>query len=122
VPASVNSTPAVLDIHLYAGDVGDFQINFKDADGAAVPVNDKVWTAQIRKSRTSIECIDLEIDTANTPFGTITVKIPGNVSRELSQGTWGKTNQWDIQCTNEDGSNPLTVLQGTVYCDMDVTK
>lgn len=122
MPSRVNSTPAVLDIYLYAGDVGDFQINFKDVAGSSVPVNDKTWTAQIRKSRSSIEFIDLEIDTHNSPYGSLIVKIPGEVSRTLSEGTWGKTSQWDIQCTDSEGGNPITVLQGTVYCDMDVTK
>lgn len=122
MPSRINSTPGVLDIHLYAGDVGDFKINFKDVEGVAVPVNDKTWTAQIRKSRTSIDCIDLEIDTVNTPYGSITVKIPPSVTRSLAEGAWGKTAQWDIQCTDSAGVNTVTVLQGSVFCELDVTR
>ena len=122
MPSKISSIPGVLDIHLYAGDVGDFQINFKDVDQAPVPVNDRVWKAQIRKSRTSIECIDLEMDMAKAPFGSIIVKIPDSVTRSLSEGAWGKNAQWDIQCTDSEGNNNVTVLQGAVFVELDVTR
>jgi hypothetical protein len=122
MPSKVDTRPAVLDIILYAGDVGDFQIVFRNSLGVSVNVGPYKWKAQIRKSRTSADHIDLVIDTLHATIGILTVKIPSTVTRELGQGTWGKLSQWDLQCTTMDNSITITILQGNVSCEFDVTR
>jgi len=122
MPGKIDTRPGVLDLVLYAGDVGDFRIIFKDKYGNKVPVGDKKWRAQIRKSRTSVDYIGLEVDTTDAGLGILLVKIPGSITRELSQATWGKLSQWDIQCSTDNDEITVTVLQGTVTCEVDVTK
>lgn len=121
MPMKMDLTPDSLDLVLYAGDRGDFQIDFIDDNSIPINVSSWVWTAQIRKSRESSTHIDLTIDVTKAVQGSIIVNIPKEVTRSLGDNTWDKTSQWDIQCVT-GGGDPLTVLQGTVSCNMDVTR
>jgi hypothetical protein len=120
--SKIDTRPGELDLVLYAGDVGDFRIVFKDKYGVSVPVSSYKWTSQIRKSRTSVDYITLEVDVKDAGIGILLVKIPGSITRQMSQSGWNKLSQWDIQATTLDDSMTVTVLQGEVSCELDVTK
>jgi len=113
----IDLTPAILDLDLYAGDGEDFQIEFLDGTQEPIDVSNYIWTAQIRKTRTSDVAADLTIDTTDASTGIITIHISAEVTRGLP-----RTNQWDLQCVASGGSDPRTILQGTVTCTQDVTR
>ena len=114
---SVDLTPAVLDLALYAGDGEDFQIVFKDENDQALDVSGMTWNSQIRKTRTSTDAADLEIDTSDAATGTIVVRVSAAITRNLAP-----TGQWDLQYTTADRTDPVTILQGAVTCAQDVTR
>lgn len=114
---TIDVSPAILDLVLYAGDGTSFQVKFIDENDVITDVSDLVWTAQIRKTRTTDIAADLEIDTTNASTGIIIVHIPADVTRTLA-----KKSQWDLQSTSSSDSEPLTILQGTVSCNLDVTR
>lgn len=113
----IDLTPAVLDLVLYAGDGADFEVIFTDESNDAIDVSDLSWAAQIRKTRVSEEAATLEITTDDAATGIIVVHISAEVSRGLA-----KTSQWDLQSTSVSRPDPVTVLQGTVTCNPDVTR
>ncbi len=113
----IDVTPAILDLSLYAGDGTDFQVNFTDENDEPIDVSSFIWTAQIRKTRTSAIAADLDIDTTEASTGVITIHISAEITRSLA-----KTNQWDLQCVSVARPDPLTVLQGSVSCSQDVTR
>ncbi len=115
----IDMTPAVLDLVLYAGDVGDFQINFVDEFDGAIDVLNYGLQAQIRKSRLGTDHTDLELDLTHASLGQVIVRIPEEVTRDLVANAWDKKAQWDIQCTNP---SVVTLVQGTVTCSQDVTR
>lgn len=117
----VDLTPDTLDLVFYAGDSGDFQMEFIDTSGNLIDVSGFTWNAQIRNIRTSDSLISLAIDTSSASSGLLTVNIPGTVTRMIAQKTWDKVSQWDIQGTIS-GADPITVLQGTITSTMDVTR
>jgi hypothetical protein len=113
----IDMTPAGLDLVLYAGDGADFQIDFVDEEQHPIDVSTYIWTAQIRKTRTSEEAADLEINVDQAAIGIIGIHISAVTTRGLA-----KTGQWDLQFTAPGRSEPLTVLQGSVTCNQDVTR
>jgi hypothetical protein len=115
----IDMTPAVLDLVLYAGDVGDFKITFKDTDDTALDVSTYGLQAQIRKARASEEYVNLDLDVTNAATGIVIVKISEDVTRDLAVNKWDKTAQWDLQATEP---SVVTLLQGSVTCKMDVTR
>lgn len=110
-------TPAVLDLIVYAGDGEDFELLFQDDADAAIDVSALTWTAQIRKTRSSIEASDLVINTDSAVDGIIGIHISDTITRVLSE-----RNQWDLQFTSTDNTEPSTILQGSVKCEKDVTR
>ena len=117
MPEKIDVSPAILDLVLYAGDGTHFQVKFTDDAGAVIDVSDLSWTAQIRKTRTSDVAFDLEIETTDAANGLITVHISDEVTRALP-----KSGQWDLQSTSVSDPEPLTILQGAVTCNQDVTR
>lgn len=113
----VDVSPAILDLVLYAGDGTQFQVKFTDENNEVINVADLSWTAQIRKTRTAEVAADLEIDTTSASIGIITIHISAEITRTLA-----KSGQWDLQRTSVSEPEPLTILQGSVTCNQDVTR
>ena len=120
-PMKMDLTPDTLDLVLYAGDRGDFQLEFIDDNSQKIDVSTWVWTAQIRGSRDSESFIDLTIDMTDALTGLITVRIPSTVTRSLVSSGDNSISYWDVQCIR-GGGDPITVLQGTINCSQDVTR
>ena len=122
MPTTIDLTPDTLDLVLYAGDGCDFQINFVDDTNTPINVSAWNWRAQIRKTRNSNNFIPLTINTANSANGNIVVSISETITRELVSQENNTVNQWDLESISVGSTAPVTVLQGTVYCNMDVTR
>ena len=122
MPTKVDLTPDSLDLVLYAGDKGDFQVSFVDNLNASIDVTAWALKAQIRKSRTSTTFIELTIDKSASSIGLITILISGETARDIANDIGNKTYQWDLQSILPGNTDPSTMLQGSVYCNMDVTR
>jgi hypothetical protein len=122
MPLTIDMTPDSLDLLLYAGDGGDFQVYFVDVSN--VPINVFGWSfsAQIRKSRTSPEHRTLTVDLGDAHNGVITILIPKEVTRDLANDEWNTEWVWDLQSITPGRKDPTTILQGSVVCSQDVTK
>ena len=121
MPITIDLTPDTLDLVLYAGDGCDFQISFVDDFDLAVDVSDWTWRAQIRSTRKSIDYTPLTIDYSGASNGVIIVGISKEITREIASGI-NTASQWDLESLASGSENPVTILQGSVYCNMDVTK
>lgn len=109
-------SPAVLDLVLYAGDGTTFEIDFVDENEATIDMSGFTWAAQIRKKRGVDPAFDLEFTTTNTVGGVLLVHVPAEITAQLP-----KSGQWDLQATAA-GQDPITLLQGAVTCNVDVTR
>lgn len=121
MPFKVDLTPDRLDLAFYAGDIGDFQISFVDADNAPIDVSSYTWQSQIRAARSSDSPVVLAVDVTEATLGIIVVKIPATLTRSLVSDAMSAVQQWDIQCYLP-GTDPITILQGSVTCSQDVTR
>ena len=119
---TVDLTPDSIDFVLYAGDNGDFQIKFIDETSTVINMTGWVWRAQIRKTRASELYTALIVDSTASAQGIIKVLITSAITRSLAESKWNKTSQWDIEGTPPGMTSPLTLLQGTIYCSLDVTR
>ena len=117
----VDLTPDIVDLVFYAGDVGDFQVIFTNSSDEPIDLSYLTWAAQIRKTRTSVDYTVLVIDTTDASIGVLIVKIPGDITRLLADDLWNKTSQWDLQATS-GGIDSATILQGSIYSGLDVTR
>jgi hypothetical protein len=122
MPETIDMTPDSLDLLLYAGDGGDFQVCFVDTQNVPIDVFGWLFSAQIRKSRTSPEHRTLTINMGDASNGIITIMIPKEVTRDLANDQWNTEWVWDLQTITPDRSDPTTLLQGDVVCTQDVTK
>lgn len=120
--SKIDLTPDTLDLVLYAGDNGDFQIKFQDTDENPVDVSAWEWESQIRNLREATDEIDLTVDNSDGVDGIIIVRIPGMVTANLATSAYGDKSYWDIQATPPGLSDPITMLQGTVTCKKDVSR
>lgn len=114
-------TPARLDLVLYAGDIGDFDIHFVDNLGAPIDLTAYTWAAQIRQTRESTQKINLVVNNVDEFLGILKIEIPGSVTRTLVDSLWNKSSVWDLQSTLGFDES-VTLLQGDVICTLDVTR
>jgi hypothetical protein len=122
MPETIDMTPDSLDILLYAGDGGDFQVIFVDSMNEPIDVMSWVFHAQIRKSRTSTGHMNLTVDMGDSHNGIITILIPKEVTRDLAKDAWNTDWVWDLQSETPRRKDPTTILQGAVLCSQDVTR
>lgn len=115
-------TPQVLDLVLYAGDGNEFRLVVTDPSGAALPLTGTM-RAQIRATREAVDPPDaiFEIDMTEAENGIAELKLPSDQTDKLlvaDSDTYSGV--WDLEWTATD-AEPLTVCQGKVECQRDVT-
>jgi hypothetical protein len=116
----INLVPQNVDLALYAGDGATLRLVVTDLDGAAVPLDGAV-TAQIRVSRTApTSVVAFAVDMTQGAQGIITLSLTGIQTASLIVGGVSFDGVWDVEW---DGATrePVTLLQGKVECDLDVT-
>lgn len=121
MPITIDLTPDTLDLVLYAGDGCDFQISFVDNTNMPIDVSSWSWNAQIRKVRSSVDYIPLEINTTNASNGILILGVSSTITTELASSLTNTSSQWDLESIPAGGS-PITILQGSVICNLDVTR
>jgi hypothetical protein len=114
--------PSAIDIALYAGDGASLRLTVQDGAGTAMPLSGAV-TAQIRTRRSDLTAkADWAVDLTQAANGVITLKLTGAQTAALIGSTGAEFKGfWDVQW-QAVGSEPLTLVQGTVSCIQDVTR
>jgi hypothetical protein len=117
----ISRVPTTINLALYGGDGAAFKFTTVFSDGTVISLTDGVVESQIRANRTDSSAIlDFEVDTADAADGVVIVSLTGEQTASLV--TTGKfRGSWDLQYTPTNGE-PMTVIQGTVTCDPDVTR
>jgi hypothetical protein len=119
----ISLVPSELDLALYAGDGVSLVFTLNDGNGQPLNITGAV-TAQIRSTKQAVDAVaDFAADLSAGATGIVTLSLGGQQTADLVEGSsGGKFNGvWDMQWTKQ-GGEPVTVLQGAVTCDPDVTR
>jgi hypothetical protein len=120
-PTVISLTPPSVNVTLYAGDGANLRLVATDLDGEPFDLQGKVW-AQIRQNRTDDDpLVDWEVEDDLAADGIIVLRLTGDDTRRLMDGKAKFKGSWDCQWVAPQGE-PITLMQGDVLCDLDVTR
>lgn len=120
-PTVISLAPPRVNLTLYAGDGANLRLVATDLDGEPFDLQGRVW-AQIRQNRTDDEAIvDWEVEDDLAADGIVVLRLTGDDTRRLMDGKVKFSGAWDCQWVAPDGE-PVTLIQGDVLCDLDVTR
>jgi hypothetical protein len=92
-----------------------------DLDGEPFDLQGKVW-AQIRANRTDeAALVEWAVDDDLAEEGIVVLRLSGDDTRALMDGKAKFKGAWDCQWIAPEGE-PVTLVQGDVLCDLDVTR
>jgi hypothetical protein len=119
--ASIERVPPVCDMDLYAGDGISISFTVVNSDQTPYPL-DGVVTAWIKKKRTDGDppLAEWSVDASQQDQGIVLLSLTGEQTEALVNGSTTFTGVWDMQFV-KSGGQPMTLLQGKVTCNADVT-
>ena len=117
----VDLRPQKLDLFIYSGDGYRFRLVIKDKDENPIPITG-TFKAQIRKDRgtSDIPQAEFSIDESLYDEGKVGLILTGEDCQALA-GTAKFKGFWDCEWTPED-TEPRTLVQGKLECDLDVSR
>jgi hypothetical protein len=120
-PVKISLIPSELDLALYAGDGVSLLFTLTDSVGQPLDVTGVVL-AQIRAKRGDDNpTATFAADLTNGADGQVVLSLTGVQTAALVPDEAQFKGFWDMQWTR-DGGQPVTVLQGAITCDADVTR
>ena len=117
----ISLLPDKLDLALYAGDGVIIKLTVTDNAGAQVPLTGEIL-AQIRASRLDTDPLaefNYNLDDANP--GLVLLTLQGTQTAALITDAAAFKGVWDVQWHPEN-QEPITLVQGKVECDADVSR
>lgn len=117
----VSQIPETMDLDLYAGDGAAIKFTVLNA-GVAFPL-DGVLISQIKVTRADPEpLLTFGVDNSQLANGIVVIFLTGAQTASLISPT-GRNFRgvWDLQYT-ATGAEPITLVQGKVKCNADVTR
>jgi hypothetical protein len=115
---TLDLTPKIMDLELYAGDGATFTIN---VNGDAGPVNvTGAVAAQIKPQYSGAADEAFAVDLTDAATGIVKLSLTGVQTAGLVVSGMAYTGVWDCQWT-APGAEPKTLVCGTVKCYPDVT-
>jgi hypothetical protein len=120
--AEVSNIPQRVNLKLYAGDGVALRLTAVNAEtGSSLDLAGEL-VAQVKVNRTDTEPLtEFTINTDQAADGILDLFLTGEQTTELfAEGKQFK-GAWDVQWL-ADGEEPRTLVQGTVICDLDVTR
>ena len=118
----ISLIPTELDLALYAGDGVDLVVTLTNSAGEPLVVNGVV-IAQIRASRAdAASAAEFSTSLSDGSNGNVGLSLSGTDTASLVKADAKQfSGVWDMQWTS-NGGEPVTVLQGKITCDADVTR
>lgn len=116
----INRVPDSLDLALYAGDGVSIRLGLTDSSGDALTISGEM-KAQIRQTKTAGEVAAEFTTTPDPATSSVVISLTGVQTAGLVENEVAFKGVWDIQWVPEDGQ-PVTLIQGEVTCDADVTR
>lgn len=119
---TISFTPRIVDLVLYAGDGPNFRLVVTTPAGGIVNLTGTM-RAQIRSERTAPDPPEatFEIDMSQAANGIAVLKLTGDQTQDLVPTETQFIGVWDLEWTPED-TEPVTLCQGKVECNPDVTR
>lgn len=112
--------PQHVDLELYAGDGASLRLVVTDPSGAPIPL-DGVVTAQIRVARNDAAiAASWAADLSGAADGIVLISLTGAQTAALVNGA-DFDGFWDVEW-DSTGQEPVTLMQGKVTCELDVTR
>jgi hypothetical protein len=120
-PSTVSLVPPAIDLKLYAGDGANLRLTATDLTGEPFDLRGIV-RSQIRASRRDLDALaEWDVEMAEAEQGVVVLRLTGADTRSLMADSDKFKGVWDCVWTMAD-SEPVTLIQGDVQCDMDVTR
>jgi hypothetical protein len=120
-PTVISLTPPAVGLVLYAGDGANLRLVATDLDGEPFDLRGDV-RAQIRTKRTdATPLVEWGVEMAEAEQGVLVLRLTGDDTRALMGDRETFKGAWDCVWTMVD-SEPVTLIQGDVTCDLDVTR
>lgn len=119
--SEIDLTPQILDLVLYSGDGSRFRLVITDVNNQPVPITGTI-EAQIRTKRglAGDPSAEFDVDMTQAADGVAILSLTGTQTQALAP-TRKFVGVWDVEWTPE-GSEPRTLVQGKVECDLDVSR
>jgi hypothetical protein len=119
---TIDLEPQTLDLVLYAGDGAKIRLTVTDQADAPVTLSGTV-VAQIRTKRPDADPAKaiFSVDLANAATGVVLLSLTGTQTQALIVGGKKFKGFWDVQWT-PSGAQPISLVQGTVECVLDVSR
>lgn len=120
-PSTISLVPPSVNLVLYAGDGANLRLTATDLEGEPFDLRGEV-RAQIRQTRAAPQpLVEWEIEMAEAELGIVVLRLTGDDTRSLMDSLDRFRGVWDCVWTMAD-SQPVTLIQGEVTCDLDVTR
>lgn len=117
----ISLLPDKLDLALYAGDGVSIRLTITDNNNVPIPITGGI-TAQIRETRLDAEALaDFNFDLNEFEPGVVVLSLNGVQTASLITTEDKFKGFWDVQWQAEN-QEPITLVQGKVECDADVTR
>lgn len=118
--ASIDLTPASVDLLLYAGDGVSIELVLTQ-DDLPFDTTGEV-AAQIRTARTDDAIkASFTVDNSDPATGVVGLSLTGEQTAALMNGERKFKGAWDCQIV-PTGAEPITLVQGSLICAADVTR
>ena len=125
-PSSISLIPEKVDLTLYGGDGVELEINVTNGPTGPIDLTGEVM-AQIRGSRVNPAVgAEFAVDLTQGANGVAIVSLTGDQTAALhgdpAHPLEKFTGVWDVQWMPASGRSPVTLVQGNVESNLDVTR
>jgi len=120
--SQVSVVPQRVDLVLYAGDGVTLRLTAVDAEtGDILDLTGEI-AAQVKANRNDPEALTaFTVNTDQAANGLLDLSLSGEQTAALTTDEARFKGAWDVQWIAE-GEQPRTLVQGSVTCDLDVTR
>lgn len=112
------SDPAEIDLHIYRGDTGLFQVHLIYPDGNPIDISTATWDCDIRASTDAATPL-ASLTVTPIDVNTVELMLDAATSQLLTSGL-----VWDLEMRFVGADGPLvqTLIRGVVYVEKDVSR
>jgi hypothetical protein len=119
---TIDLSPQILNLVLYAGDGVKIRLTVVDNDDAAIDLTGEIESQiRITRDKTDPANATFSVDLTDQTDGIVVLSLTGDDTQGLVTDGKKFKGFWDVQWT-PTGEQPRTILQGKVECFEDVSR